>query len=99
MISTARMVCLLACFASSGCGAKLQRIGASSGDYGDYRAFRVAPALSARMKAAFLYLQCHSEGAFREEVADWFKTAQARDVEIARHNSNSWRGTGILPES
>jgi SAM-dependent methyltransferase len=35
----------------------------------------------------------------REEVADWFQTAQARDVEIARHNSNSWRGTGILPES
>jgi len=35
----------------------------------------------------------------QEEVADWFKTAQARDVEIARHNSNSWRGTGILPGS
>jgi hypothetical protein len=72
MISTARVVCLVAFFASTGCGAKMQRIGASAGDYGDYRAFRVAPALSARMKAASLYLQCHSEGAFRLEVADWF---------------------------
>jgi len=32
----------------------------------------------------------------REEVADWFKTADAKDIEIARHNSNSWRGTGLM---
>jgi SAM-dependent methyltransferase len=33
----------------------------------------------------------------REEVVDWFKTVEANDVEIARHNSNSWRGTGLIP--
>lgn len=33
----------------------------------------------------------------REEVVDWFKTAEANDVEITRHNSNSWRGTGLMP--
>jgi SAM-dependent methyltransferase len=33
----------------------------------------------------------------REEVVDWFKTAEGRHVEIARHNSNSWRGTGLIP--
>jgi SAM-dependent methyltransferase len=32
----------------------------------------------------------------REEFVDWFATAQARQVEISRHNSNSWRGTGLL---
>jgi len=32
----------------------------------------------------------------REEVIDWFDTAQASQIEIERHNSNSWRGTGIV---
>ena len=34
----------------------------------------------------------------QEEVVDWFKTAEANNVEITRHNSNSWRGTGLMPE-
>ncbi len=34
----------------------------------------------------------------REEVVDWFTTVAASDVEIARHNSNSWRGTGLMPK-
>jgi SAM-dependent methyltransferase len=35
-----------------------------------------------------------------EEVIDWFRTAQASDVRISRHNSNSWRGTGLMsPQS
>lgn len=33
----------------------------------------------------------------QEEVIDWFKAAEANNVEIARHNSNSWRGTGLMP--
>jgi SAM-dependent methyltransferase len=33
----------------------------------------------------------------REEVADWFKSVSAIQVQIAHHNSNSWRGTGLLP--
>jgi SAM-dependent methyltransferase len=32
----------------------------------------------------------------REEVVDWFQTAQAKEVSISRHNSNSWRGTGVV---
>jgi SAM-dependent methyltransferase len=31
-----------------------------------------------------------------EEVIDWFRTAQASNVRISRHNSNSWRGTGLM---
>jgi SAM-dependent methyltransferase len=34
----------------------------------------------------------------RDEFEDWFATAQARDVEISRHNSNSWRGTALVSQ-
>src|SRR5258708_30085371 len=72
MTSIHRAACLLVLLACSGCGTNLNQIGASSSDYADYRAFRVAPALSGRLKAASIYLQCHSEGSFRDEVAAWF---------------------------
>ena len=32
----------------------------------------------------------------REEFHDWFREAQARRVEIAWHNRNSWRGFGLV---
>ncbi len=35
----------------------------------------------------------------QEEVVDWFRTANAGAVQISRHNSNSWRGTGLVPET
>jgi hypothetical protein len=35
----------------------------------------------------------------QEEVADWFESAKVRDVEIARHNSNSRRGSGLISEA
>ena len=35
----------------------------------------------------------------REEVVDWFESVGARQVQIAHHNSNSWRGTGLLPDA
>jgi SAM-dependent methyltransferase len=36
----------------------------------------------------------------RDEVIDWFQTVSATDVRISQHNSNSWRGTGLInPES
>jgi SAM-dependent methyltransferase len=31
----------------------------------------------------------------REEVVSWFRSVNAEQVMISRHNSNSWRGTGI----
>jgi SAM-dependent methyltransferase len=34
----------------------------------------------------------------QDEIVDWFQTARARNVEISRHNSNSWRGTALMPE-
>jgi hypothetical protein len=34
----------------------------------------------------------------QEEVADWFATAKATNIEISRHNSNSWRGTALLAD-
>ncbi len=34
----------------------------------------------------------------REEVADWFDTAKTEVAMISRHNSNSWRGTALMPE-
>ena len=33
----------------------------------------------------------------REEFVDWFQTANTTDVNISRHNNNSWRGTALLP--
>jgi SAM-dependent methyltransferase len=35
----------------------------------------------------------------QEEVVDWFQTARATEVSISRHNSNSWRGTGLINSS
>lgn len=32
----------------------------------------------------------------REEVADWFRMCGVEKVHIERHNSNSWRGTGLV---
>jgi len=32
----------------------------------------------------------------REEFAEWFAAARARDVVIAWHNRNSWRGFGYI---
>jgi SAM-dependent methyltransferase len=34
----------------------------------------------------------------QDEVVDWFETAKARNIQISRHNSNSWRGTALLAE-
>jgi SAM-dependent methyltransferase len=33
----------------------------------------------------------------RDEVVDWFRTAGIEEVQIERHNGNSWRGTGLVP--
>lgn len=33
----------------------------------------------------------------RDEVEDWFATANAERVEITQRNNNSWRGTGLIP--
>ena len=35
----------------------------------------------------------------QDEVVDWFATIQGKHVTISRHNSNSWRGTALLPDS
>ena len=72
MSSVAKIICSIVFFASLGCGAKLRQIGATPDDYADYRAFRVAPTLAGRLRGASLYLQCHPDGAFRDEVAEWF---------------------------
>ncbi len=32
----------------------------------------------------------------KHEVVDWFETAKLQDVAISQHNSNSWRGTGLV---
>jgi SAM-dependent methyltransferase len=37
----------------------------------------------------------HSE----KEVVNWFATAGANNIEIERHNGNSWRGTGLVPHN
>ena len=34
----------------------------------------------------------------QDEVVDWFATIQGKQVTISRHNSNSWRGTALLPD-
>jgi hypothetical protein len=35
----------------------------------------------------------------QDEVVDWFRTAAINEVQIGRHNGNSWRGTGLMPGS
>ena len=35
----------------------------------------------------------------REEIVDWFKTANLQGVTISQHNSNSWRGTGLVAKA
>jgi len=72
MISIAKMACLAAFAFVMSCGGGLSPIVASSGDYADYRAFRVAPNLGERLKAASCYLRCRSDGGFYDEVAKWF---------------------------
>jgi hypothetical protein len=32
-------------------------------------------------------------------VVNWFASAGANNIEIERHNGNSWRGTGLVPHS
>src|SRR5258706_7616490 len=72
MRPAARIVWLLALATSVACGANVRQVTASSADYADYRAVRVAPSVGAQLRAAATYLQCHSEGAFREDVQAWF---------------------------
>ena len=76
MSSVAITAFALLLFCASGCGANLREISASSDDYADYRAFRVAPTVAGRLKAASLYLTCHAEGAFRDEVLEWFERVE-----------------------
>jgi hypothetical protein len=58
--------------AVSACGSNGLRITARPGDYADYRAVRVAPSVPLRLKAASRYLDCHPDGAFRDEISQWF---------------------------
>jgi len=83
MRSAAKIVTLVALVASSACGVRMRQIGASSDDYADYRAFRVAPTLAKRLTLASLYLRCHADGAFRDEVAEWFDRIEPMFFEAA----------------
>jgi len=35
----------------------------------------------------------------REEIEDWYRTASMQDARIEWHNANSWRGTGLAPQT
>jgi hypothetical protein len=83
MSFAARFVSLLLLALCSGCGMRLNQIGASSDDYADYRAFRVAPTLAKRLTAASFYLKCHSDGAFHDDVAEWFDRIEPLFFEAA----------------
>jgi hypothetical protein len=62
----------IAVLAATACGAGVRPVTASTGDYADYRAVHVANSVPSRLKAAALYLERHPEGAFHDEIADWF---------------------------
>jgi hypothetical protein len=83
MSSAAKFTSLALLVASSACGVRLHQIGASSDDYADYRAFRVAPTIARRLTLASLYLRCHADGAFRDEVAEWFDRIEPLFFEAA----------------
>src|SRR5438128_8528249 len=83
MRAPATTVLFLLVGALASCGIKWGQVGASSGDYADYRAFRVAPTVAQQLKAAAFYLKCHAEGAFHDEVADWFDRVEPLFFEAA----------------
>ena len=47
-------------------------------DYHDYRTFALAEGLGPKLHAAWVYLQAHKEGEFRDEVARWFFPAEQK---------------------
>jgi hypothetical protein len=83
MSSAAKCMMLALVVACSACGVRMRQIGASSDDYADYRAFRVAPTLAKRLTLASLYLRCHADGAFRDEVGEWFDKIEPLFFEAA----------------
>jgi hypothetical protein len=83
MSSAAKFVSLVALVACSACGVRMRQIGASSDDYADYRAFRVAPTIAKRLTLASLYMRCHADGAFRDEVSEWFERIEPLFFEAA----------------
>ena len=68
----AKIVCLFVLAGASASCVHLRQVGAATSDYADYRAFRVAPTLGGRLKAASFYLRCHADGEFKDEVSEWF---------------------------
>src|SRR5205807_254924 len=66
--------------------AELRPLTAPHADYADYRATRVATSIPLRIAAAAAYLERHPEGAWREEVASWFETAEAIFYEQCRNS-------------
>lgn len=61
--------------ASMGCSVGRAMI-APSADYADYRVFRSADGLDARLTAAYGYLHEHPGGVYRELVGAWFEAAE-----------------------
>jgi len=55
------------------CARQLDAVIAPTSDYADYRLTRVAPTVSERLQAAERYLKQHPDGAFRDEVAGWYR--------------------------
>ena len=69
----ARVLALALGLLGSGCGTGFV---STAGDFGAYRATRVAPPLEARLAAAQKYLDERPAGTFRAEVRAWFIRAE-----------------------
>lgn len=59
-----------------GCGAVARPLVTSVGDHAAYRSTRVEESLDARLRASVRYLETYPDGAYRDEVAAWFRRVE-----------------------
>lgn len=78
-----RLAALVASFWLLGCAQLGLRAVVSVDEYADFRNFRVAPTVEAKLGAAYEYLRTYPRGAFRPEVRAWFSRTDSVYVDRA----------------
>src|SRR5690349_6383859 len=81
----------LMAFMLVGCGAFGHRAVMSVDEYADYRRFRVAPSIEAKLGAGYEYLRRNPTGYYRPEVSAWFSREQPLYVTSAWNDNRKLR--------
>jgi hypothetical protein len=82
-----KQLILPALLAVSSCAPIGERAVMSVDEYAEYRRFRVAPTLEAKLGAGYEYLRRNPRGARRTEVAAWFSREEPRYVDRGWNDS------------